>query len=538
MDRPQVVLVILDGWGIGPEYEGNAIRAARTPTMDRLQQAYPFTTLRCSGRDVGLPDDQMGNSEVGHLNLGAGRIVYQLITRIDLAIEDGSFFTNPALVAAVEHARTTGRTLHILGLIGDGGVHSHQRHLLATLELAARYQVPHVAIHAFTDGRDTAPTSGIEFMREILATTERLGVGRVASISGRYYAMDRDKRWDRTKRAYDAIVCGQGATASDPLAAIQQSYEHNVTDEFIEPTVIVDEHGQPIAPIQDGDAVIFINFRADRARQLTRALTAPDFHEFDRCRVPKDVMIVTMAEYEPDFPVRVAFPAENIHQPLAEVLADAGLRQFHTAETEKYAHVTYFFNGGREEPFPGEDRKLIPSPKVATYDLKPEMSAPEVTDAALAAIQSGKYAFILINYANPDMVGHTGVFEAAVRAVECVDSCLGKLEEAIRAQHGILVVTADHGNADEMLVPGTTEVWTAHTKNPVPFIIVAPEDSPFRRITLRTGGRLGDVAPTILELLGLPKPEVMTGQSLIAHSETRTHTLHQALDREDREKKA
>jgi len=515
---PFVCLVVLDGWGIGPDYPGNAIRAARTPVMDRLQAHYPMTTLRCWGRDVGLPDDQMGNSEVGHLNLGAGRIVYQLITRIDLAIEDGSFFHNQALLQAAERAREPGRTLHLMGLIGDGGVHSHQRHLLALLELAARAQVPRVAVHAFTDGRDTAPTSGIEHMRELLAAMDRLGTGFVASISGRYYAMDRDKRWERTKLAYDAIVCGRGRTARSPLEAIARSYAEGITDEFIVPTVIVDENETPLATIRDGDAVIFFNFRADRARQLTMALTDPSFTAFARCAWPRDLRFVTMAEYEPHFPVLVAFTPDIVQTPLARVLSEAGLRQFHTAETEKYAHVTYFFNGGREEPFPGEDRLLVPSPKVPTYDLKPEMSAPEVTDAAVAAIRSEQYAFVLINYANPDMVGHTGVFAAAVKAVECVDTCLGRVEEAVRAVGGFLVVTADHGNADEMLIPGTNEVWTAHTKNPVPFVLVAPDESRFRHATLRNSGRLADVAPTVLELMGLPQPAEMTGVSLLRRS--------------------
>ncbi|MCX7622454.1 MAG: 2,3-bisphosphoglycerate-independent phosphoglycerate mutase [Thermomicrobium sp.] len=513
--RPFVCLVVLDGWAIGPDYPGNAIRAAHTPVMDRLQADYPMTTLRCWGLDVGLPDDQMGNSEVGHLNLGAGRIVYQLITRIDLAIEDGSFFRNEAFLRAIERARQPGRTLHLMGLIGDGGVHSHQRHLHALLELAARSGVPRVAVHAFTDGRDTAPTSAIEHMRQLLATMERLRTGFVATVSGRYYAMDRDKRWERTKLAYDALVCGHGRTARSPLEAIERSYAENVTDEFIVPTVIVDTEGQPLAPIRDGDALIFFNFRADRARQLTLALTDPDFSAFERCAWPRELLMVTMAEYEPHFPVLVAFSPDIVRTPLARVLSEAGLRQFHTAETEKYAHVTYFFNGGREEPFPGEDRVLVPSPKVPTYDLKPEMSAPEVTDVAVEAILSGKYAFVLVNYANPDMVGHTGVFAAAVKAVECVDACLGRIEGAVRALDGYLVVTADHGNADEMLIPGTDEVWTAHTKNPVPFVLVAPESSRFRHVALRQGGRLADVAPTILELMGLPQPDEMTGRSLV-----------------------
>ncbi len=513
--QPFVCLVVLDGWAIGPDYPGNAIRTARTPVMDRLQANYPMTTLRCWGLDVGLPEDQMGNSEVGHLNLGAGRIVYQLITRIDLAIADGSFFENEAFQKAIERARQPGQTLHLLGLIGDGGVHSHQRHLYALLELAARAGIPRVAVHAFTDGRDTSPTSGIEYLRELLRTMERLNTGFVASISGRYYAMDRDKRWERTQQAYNALVCGEGRIASDAVQAMEQSYAEGVTDEFILPTVIVDATGQPLATIQDGDAVIFFNFRADRARQLTSALIDPDFCSFERCRWPRNLLMVTMAEYEPHFPVLVAFAPDIVRTPLARVLSEAGLRQFHTAETEKYAHVTYFFNGGREEPFPGEERVLVPSPKVPTYDLKPEMSAPEVTDVAVEAIQSRKYAFVLINYANPDMVGHTGVFEAAVKAVECVDRCVGRIEEAVRSVDGYLIVTADHGNADEMLIPGTNEVWTAHTKNPVPFVLVAPEHSPYRRVSLRNSGRLADVAPTILQLMGLQQPEEMTGQSLI-----------------------
>jgi len=510
-----VTLVILDGWGIGPDDPGNAIRAASTPVMDRLQTHYPMTTLRCSGLDVGLPAGQMGNSEVGHLNLGAGRIVYQLITRIDLAIEDGSFFHNPALLAAVDRARQPGRTLHLLGLIGNGGVHSHQHHAEALLELAACHRLQRVAIHAFTDGRDTEPTSGLGFMRHLLRRVEALDTGIVATVCGRYYAMDRDRRWERTKRAYDAIVCGQGPRATDPLVAIEQAYACGVTDEFIEPVVIVDTHGQPRAPIVDGDAIIFFNFRADRARQLTQALTDPQFVAFERCSAPRNLLVVTMSEYEPTFPVLVAFPTEDVRWPLAQVLSEAGLRQFHTAETEKYAHVTYFFNGGREEPFPGEERKLVPSPKVSTYDLKPEMSAPGVTEAALAAIASERYAFVLINYANPDMVGHTGVFEAAVRAVECVDACLGQIVEATLARGGTVIVTADHGNADEMLIPGTNDVWTAHTKNPVPFVLVSPDDSPYRHARLRSGGRLADVAPTVLQILDLPQPREMTGQSLI-----------------------
>ncbi|MDI3340789.1 MAG: 2,3-bisphosphoglycerate-independent phosphoglycerate mutase [Sphaerobacter sp.] len=514
--RP-VVLVILDGWANGPDYPGNAVLAARTPVMDRLTATYPTTALRCSGRDVGLPNDQMGNSEVGHLNLGAGFVVYQWITRIDAAIEDGSFFENPVLVGAVEHARQHGTALHLLGLVSDGGVHSHQRHLYALLDLAHRHGLERVFIHAFTDGRDTPPDSGAGFIQQLVDEAARIGTGRIATISGRYYAMDRDKRWERTAKAYDAIVGGIGVPARDPVEAVRASYDAGVTDEFIVP-IVLQEGGRPVATVNDGDAVIFFNFRADRARQLTQAMTDPEFNGFARRRVPQGLHFVTMTEYERDFTLPIAFPPQDVVHPLARVLAEAGLRQYHTAETEKYAHVTYFFNGGREEPFPGEDRVLIPSPKVATYDLKPEMSAIPLTDRTVETIQRGEHDFIIINYANGDMVGHTGVFEAAVRAVETVDRCVGRLVEATLGRGGVIIVTADHGNADEMLIPGTTEVWTAHTKNPVPFVLVAPDDSPLRHVRLRSGGRLADVAPTVLDVMGLTPPADMTGRSLIERS--------------------
>ncbi|HEU5422016.1 MAG TPA: 2,3-bisphosphoglycerate-independent phosphoglycerate mutase [Nitrolancea sp.] len=514
-DRP-VVLVILDGWGLAPPDPGNAVRAARTPTMDRLSASYPYTTLRASGLDVGLPAGQMGNSEVGHLNLGAGFVVYQWISRIDAAIADGSFFQNPALVGAVERAKSSGRNLHLLGLLGNGGVHASQQHLYALLRLAQQHGLERVFVHAFTDGRDTPPTSGEGFMRELLEQMRALGVGRVASVSGRYYAMDRDQRWPRTAQAYDAVVCGKGAIAPDPLAAITRSYTAEVTDEFILPTVIVGQDQRPLAPIQPGDSVIVYNFRSDRPRQLTQALSEPGFAAFERCATPSNLAIITMTEYEKDLPVTVAFPPQDVEYPLARILAQAGLAQFHTAETEKYAHVTYFFNGGREEPFPGEERRLVPSPKVATYDLQPEMSAAGVTEGVVGAIRSGRDAFIIVNFANCDMVGHTGVFAAAVNAVETADRCLREVIEATLAAGGVALVTADHGNAEEMLIPGTKEVWTAHTTNPVPFVLVAPVGDPLRHAKLRAGGRLADVAPTVLAVLGLPQPPVMTGQSLIA----------------------
>ena len=461
--RP-VVLAILDGWGIGPDYPGNAIRAADTPTMDRLQASYPMTPLRCSGRDVGLPDGQMGNSEVGHLNLGAGFVVYQWITRIDTAIEDGSFFENPVLRGAVDHATEHRSALHLMGLLSDGGVHSHQRHLNALLELAQHHGLQRVYVHVFTDGRDTPPESGRGFAAEAMEFMAKVDTGRVATVCGRYYAMDRDKRWPRTQRAYDAIVSGVGARTRDPLAAIRASYDAQVTDEFIEPIVVEDEAGRPVGTIDDGDAVIFFNFRADRARQLTRAMTDPAFDGFPRAKSPRDVYFATMTDYEKDFDVHVAFESQDIAHPVARVLSEAGLTQLHTAETEKYAHVTYFFNGGREEPFPGEERVMVPSPKVATYDLQPEMSALPLTDNLVGAIEGGKFDFIIINYANGDMVGHTGVFSAAVKAIETVDGCVARLVEAVLARGGVALITADHGNADEMLVPGTNDIDRKSTR--------------------------------------------------------------------------
>jgi 2,3-bisphosphoglycerate-independent phosphoglycerate mutase len=516
MRNKPVVLAILDGWARGPEYAGNAILAAKTPTMDRLQANYPTTWLRCCGNDVGLPAGQMGNSEVGHINLGAGFVVYQWITRIDHAIDRGSFFDNQAFLAAVHQAKQNGSALHLIGLLGTGGVHSHQRHLFALLELARRQGVERVFIHACTDGRDTPPTSGLEFMRDLIAETDRLGTGRIATITGRYYAMDRDRRWERTRRAFDAMVSGTGTPALDPLDAIQASYDRHITDEFIEPIVLQSPDGQPVATINEGDAVIFFNFRADRARQLTQALACSSFSGFERPSGFGNPLVVTMTGYQAGLPVQVAFHPQDVAHPLARVLSDAGLAQFHTAETEKYAHVTYFFNGGREEPFPGEDRELIPSPKVPTYDLEPQMSAVGVTDAAVRAIESGKYAFVIINYANGDMVGHTGVFGAAAKAIETVDACTERIVDATLAQGGVALITADHGNADEMLIPGTSDIWTAHTKNPVPFVLVAPEGSPLRHAILSDDGRLANVSPTILAILGIQPPVEMTSESLIA----------------------
>jgi 2,3-bisphosphoglycerate-independent phosphoglycerate mutase len=515
--RP-VLLLVLDGWGNAPDGPGNAVKAADTPEMDRLLSTYPNATLRCSGLDVGLPADQMGNSEVGHLNLGAGRIVYQWITRIDAAIEDGSFFRNPTFLEAIDRAISSDHALHLMGLIGDGGVHASQEHLLALLRLAHDRGTSRVFVHAFMDGRDTPPHSGLGFMTELTEAMRDIGTGRVASICGRYYAMDRDRRWDRTAKAYNAIVNGDGARATDPLAAIQASYDAGVTDEFIIP-IVLEDHGAPIATVQDGDSIIVFNFRSDRPRQIVHAIADPAFDGFGRANVPQNLDVVTMTEYQEGLPVHVAFPPENVDMPLARVISEAGKTQFHTAETEKYAHVTYFLNGGREDSFPGEDRKMTQSPKVATYDLQPEMSAAGVRDSIIDAVESDAYDFIMANFANGDMVGHTGVFAAAVKAVETVDACLADLLTHVLAHNGAALVTADHGNAEEMLIPGTDQVWTAHTTNPVPVVLVAPDNSPLRHATLRPDGRLADVAPTILELMGLPKPDEMTGKSLIQADE-------------------
>jgi 2,3-bisphosphoglycerate-independent phosphoglycerate mutase len=513
--RRPVVLVIVDGWGIGRDEPGNAVLAANTPVMDGLMESYPHTSLLTSGRAVGLPVGQMGNSEVGHLNIGAGFVVYQWITRIDKAIDDGEFFDNSAFNEAIERCLDADSTLHLMGLVGDGGVHAHSRHLIALLELAKRRWFANVKIHAFTDGRDTAPTSGLGFVADLESEMSRIGVGRIATVSGRYYAMDRDKRWERTKLAYNAVVDGIGPTAGSAQEAIAKSYESGTTDEFIWPTVIV-RPGETPSRFEPGDEVIFFNFRADRARQLTQALSEPEFEGFLRERPLTPTMnVTTMTRYEVGLPVSVAFEPHDVKQPLARVISDAGMTQFHCAETEKYAHVTFFLNGGREEPFPGEERILVPSPKVATYDLQPEMSASGVTEAVVEAVSSGKFDFVIVNFANCDMVGHTGVFAAAVKAVETVDSCLGRIVEASLASGGALLITADHGNAEEMLDRVTGGPMTAHTTNPVPVLLVTIDADPLRNASLRSGAILCSIAPTILELLGMDVPADMTEPSLI-----------------------
>lgn len=518
-----VVLVVLDGWGIGRDEPGNAVLRAHTPAMDHLWATYPHATLLTSGEAVGLPAGQMGNSEVGHLNLGAGFVVFQWLTRIDLSIVTGEFAANPVLNEAIDRALASGGTLHLLGLVSDGGVHSHIRHLEALLRLAKTRGLPpeRVVVHAFTDGRDTSPLGGLEFIGHLERAMGEIGVGRIGTVSGRYYAMDRDHRWERTRRAYEAIVHGVGERSGSATEAVRRAYEAGTTDEFIPPTVI---DGPGPATIQPGDSAIFFNFRADRGRQLSEALVREDFAGWERGpRIP-GLHLVTLARYEADLPAEVAFPPMDVVNPLARVVSDAGLAQLHTAETEKYPHVTFFLNGGREEPFPGEERVLIPSPKVATYDLQPEMSAPAVTDAVVAGIESGRYRLIVVNFANGDMVGHTGVLTAAISAIETVDACLGRVIAATLAAGGIALVTADHGNAEEMIDPVTGEPMTAHTTNPVPVVLVASEDSPFRHVALRPDGRLAAVAPTVLQLLGLTPPPEMTELSLVTLSASRCRT--------------
>jgi 2,3-bisphosphoglycerate-independent phosphoglycerate mutase len=501
---PAVALVILDGWGLAPDGPGNAVSQANTPVFDELWENHARTQLTACGRAVGLPEGQMGNSEVGHLNLGAGTVVRQDLTRIDDAIEDGSLASNEALQRVIEAGRESGR-LHLLGLVSKGGVHAGFEHLRALIELAAEAEVPEILLHAFTDGRDTLPDSGAGYVEEAEGWLRDSGRGRVATVSGRYYAMDRDKRWDRTKLAYDALVHGRGDApdAESGADAVRAAYERDETDEFIKPTVVGEE-----GRIRDGDAALFFNFRPDRARQLSRALGEPEFDEFDRGEAPS-VALTTLTEYSEDYDFPVAFPPDRPDTTLASYLADLGKQQLHVAETEKYAHVTYFFNGGEEKPYPGEERELVDSPRdVPTYDHKPEMSAREAAAAFVRDWNEGDFAFGIINFANPDMVGHTGDIPAAVKAIEAVDEQLGEVVRAVRAKGGELIVTADHGNADHMLEPDGSPN-TAHSLNPVPLVVTA--DVP----GLRDGGILADVAPTVLDLLGLDKPDAMSGESLV-----------------------
>ena len=510
MGRKPVVLMILDGYGLSEEKRGNAVGKANTPVMDDLMANYPFVHGHASGEAVGLPEGQMGNSEVGHLNIGAGRVVYQDLTRISKAIEDGSFFKNEALLKAMENCKKNGSTLHICGLLSDGGVHSYNKHLYAILEMAEKEGLGSVQIHAFTDGRDTDPKSGINYVKELEAEIKKIGVGKISTITGRYYAMDRDNRWDRVEQAYRCMTEGKGVFAFSPEMAVYQSYEDGETDEFIRPTVISSSSGK-VHCVEDGDSLVCINFRPDRAREITRAFCDDDFTHFDR-GPRKDIVYVCMTDYDVTIPNKlVAFEDKEIKNTLGEVISKAGLKQLRTAETEKYAHVTFFFNGGVEEPNEGEDRILVKSPKVATYDLKPEMSAYEVCDKLVAAIKSDKYDVIVINFANPDMVGHTGVIEAAVKAIEAVDECVGKAYEALKEADGQMFICADHGNAEYMIDEETKEPFTAHTTNPVPFILVNADPA----YKLKEDGCLADIAPTLIELMGMEQPAEMTGTSLL-----------------------
>ena len=506
MPKRPIVLVVLDGWGYRAEREGNAIALANTPTWDALVSRYPKTLLEASGRAVGLPRDQMGNSEVGHLNLGAGRVVTQDLVRIGEAIRVGTFFDTPAFVDACESAKKTGGTVHLMGLIGAGGVHAIDKHLFALIDLCSKRGVPRIAIHALMDGRDTMPRSGLGYIRQLIEYAN--GRAEIASLGGRYFGMDRDRRWERIEKWYRAAVDGVGPTGTDPLEVIKASYDRNETDEFIVPTVITKD-GKPVAPMRDGDSVIFFNYRADRMRQIVRALSDPSFHDFDVANRPK-LTFATMTNYDRTFDLPVAFPPQSMANIVGEVVSNAGMRMLRTAETEKYAHVTYFFNGGIETPFPCEDRHLVPSQKVATYDLAPEMSAPGVTDVLCGAIEKGEYEFILCNYANGDMVGHTGVMPAVIKAVETVDQSLARVLKAAEKTNARLLITADHGNCEMMIDPETGGPHTAHTTNPVPFLIV---DSDAGR-PLRSGGALCDVGPTLLAMLGLEQPSEMTGVDL------------------------
>jgi len=530
MSRPKpLVLIILDGWGYRAETKANAIALARKPTYDRLLREYPNTLIHTSGPYVGLPEGQMGNSEVGHLNIGAGRIVHMDITRIDLMIQNGDFFSHPVLLEAMKHARSGERQLHLFGLVSDGGVHSQQAHLYALLKMAKQNGLERVFVHAFMDGRDTLPTNGAGYLEQLQQKMREYSCGKIATVNGRYYAMDRDRRWERISKAYNAMVFadGEGGKQADPVQGMKESYNKGVTDEFVMPFVCTDTHGQALATIRDEDSCICFNFRADRVRQITRALARnsglnekggsdlPGAADLDvtlpRDRVPKNLHSVCMTQYDKNFRLPVVIPPESMNNILANVMGGLNLRNLRVAETEKYAHVTYFFNGGVEQPFPGEDRAMVQSPKVATYDLKPEMSASGVADAVVKATEDGTFDVVIVNFANADMVGHSGKIEPTVKAVETVDACLARIETAVRAKGGAMLITADHGNAEMMIDPATGGPHTAHTTNPVPFIVVAENAKQF---TLNSGGSLRDISPTVLGMLGLDEPKEMTGTDL------------------------
>jgi len=508
MDKSTTMLMILDGFGINENPESNAVKLANIPNINKIMKENPNTIIHTSGLDVGLPEGQMGNSEVGHTNIGAGRIVYQELTRITKSIETGDFFSIPELVAAIDNCKKNNSKLHILGLLSDGGVHSHIRHLFAILELAKRKDFEDVYVHCFLDGRDTPPASADGYILELEEKMKEKGVGKIATISGRFYAMDRDKRWERIKKAYDAIVKGEGDRYASVNAAIENSYQKEIFDEFVKPSIVC-KNDEPVATIGENDSVIFFNFRPDRAREITRTIVDPEFKEFER-EYFKTYFVCFTNYDETLLPyVQIAFKKEELHNTFGEYISNLGMTQLRIAETEKYAHVTFFFNGGQEKQYPGEDRILIPSPKVETYDLKPEMSAFEVTDNVVDAINSRKYDAIILNFANPDMVGHTGSLEAAIKALEALDGCVERIAEAIINNGGHLLITADHGNCEQMIDYKTGEPHTAHTTNPVPLALVGKDDVKLKE------GRLADLAPTLLDLMGLEKPEEMTGESLI-----------------------
>ena len=503
------MLMILDGFGDNKNTDGNAIKLAKTPNIDKLMKKYPNTDIFTSGLHVGLPEGQMGNSEVGHTNIGAGRIVYQELTRITKAIEDGDFFSNPEFIAAIENCKKHNSKLHILGLVSDGGVHSHNRHLYGLLEMAKRRDFEDVYVHCFLDGRDTPPASAETYVAELQEKMKEKGVGKIASLSGRFYAMDRDKRWQRVQKCYDALVNGEGEKAGDPIKAIEDSYQKEVFDEFVVPTVICNGN-EPVAKIEENDSVIFFNFRPDRAREITRAIVDPEFDGFETKKM--NLYYVCFTSYDETMPnVHIAFKKEPLKNTFGEVVSEAGLTQLRIAETEKYAHVTFFFNGGEEKQYPGEDRILVPSPKVETYDMKPEMSAYEVTDKVCEALENDKYDVVILNFANTDMVGHTGSLQAAIKAVEAVDECVGRIVKIIEEKQGNLLITADHGNAEQMIDYKTGEPHTAHTTNPVPIILVTAN----KNYKLKENGKLADLAPTMLDLMGIKQPEEMTGESLL-----------------------
>ena len=503
------MLMILDGFGDNPKKDGNAIKLANTPNIDKLMKKYPNTDIFTSGLHVGLPEGQMGNSEVGHTNIGAGRIVYQELTKITKSIEDGDFFTNPEFISAIENCKKNNSKLHILGLVSDGGVHSHIRHLYGLLEMAKRRDFENIFIHCFLDGRDTPPASAESYITQLRDKIKEKGIGKIATLSGRYYAMDRDKRWERTKKCYDALVLGEGIKSGDATKAIEDSYQKEVFDEFVEPTVICNGE-EPITRIEDKDSVIFFNFRPDRARQITRALVDPKFNDFKAKKM--NLYYVCFTNYDETMPnVHIAFKKETLNNTLGEIASKKGLTQLRIAETEKYAHVTFFFNGGEEKQYKGEDRILVPSPKVPTYDLKPEMSAYEVTEKVVDALKNDKYDLIILNFANTDMVGHTGSLPAAIKAVETIDECVGKIVKIIEEKKGNLIITADHGNAEQMIDYTTGEPHTAHTTNPVPIILITNN----KKLKLKDNGKLADLAPTILELMEIEKPKEMTGDSLL-----------------------